>query len=125
VKQRKLAWWQLYLLVPIMIALVVIEQMAPVPGVSAQYVDIGIVALIYGLMLLWIHHNGGLLEYYYGDKEGSFQDLEITVYAPSTGNSSEGHDPSGGRPSRPLDLPRPFPWEELAEPEEEHNWPLN
>ncbi len=59
---HKPAWWQLYLLVPIMFGLMVLEHLAPLPRVSDQIVDTVIMALTFGAMLLWVKRNAANLE---------------------------------------------------------------
>ncbi len=61
-RDRKPAWWQLYLLVPIMFVLVVLEQLRPLPGISQQAVAAVITLATFGSMLLWVQVNGGMLE---------------------------------------------------------------
>jgi hypothetical protein len=102
-KNRKPAWWQLYLLVPIMGALLFSEYLAPLPGASPQIVDAGIVVLIFGAMLAWVQFNGGLIERDNMDKDKSSQDLKITVYEPSSKTNGNGN---GSGDSTPFALPR-------------------
>ncbi len=85
-KTRKPAWWQLYLLVPIMLGLVALEALRPLPGVSDQIVDAAIVLLFFGSMLFWVHANGGLLERYYMEHDEPY-DFKVTLYAPPPGES--------------------------------------
>jgi len=90
-KNRKLAWWQIFMLVPIMVALVVLEGVDPLPGVSGGTADAGIVVLFFIAMLGWVHLNGGLLERYYMEQDGDY-DLKITVYGPAPKTEADGND---------------------------------
>jgi hypothetical protein len=93
-KIRKPAWWQLYLLFPVMLVLIAIESLKPLPGMSNDIVDAGIVVLFFVAVLGWIHINGGLLERYYMEQDGNY-DLKITVYEPASkpkDNGNDGHD---------------------------------
>lgn len=102
-QNRKPAWWQLYLLVPIMGVLLLLEFLEPLPGVSPQLVFAGIVVLIFGAMLVWVHLNGGLLERYDADKGEPSQELKVTVYEPASKRESDGN---GSDESRSVALPR-------------------
>ena len=93
-KTHKPAWWQLYLLIPIMFVLIAIESLEPLPGMSNDIVDAGIVVLFFVAVLGWVHLNGGLLERYYMDQDGNY-DLKITVYEPASkpkDDANDGHD---------------------------------
>ncbi len=80
-KTRKPAWWQLFLLVPVMLGLVGLEALKPLPGVSDQIVDAAVVVLFFGSVLEWVHMNGGLLETYSMEQDGAC-DFKVTVYSP-------------------------------------------
>lgn len=82
-KHRKIAWWQLYSLVPIMIGLLLAEHLVPLNNLSAEIVDVGIVILTFSLMFGWVHINAGRLEEYYDHRDNSLNDLKITVYEPA------------------------------------------
>lgn len=92
-EQQKPAWWQLYLIMPVAFGSGVAEELAPLPGVSPQIVYVAIVVLAFVAMLVWVHANGGLLEWYYMDSDETGYDLKITVYDPKSKqldeNSSE------------------------------------
>jgi hypothetical protein len=83
-KHRKPQWWQLYSLVPLMFGLMALEHWAPLPGISDTAVDAGIVVLTFVAMLVWVHLNGGLLEWYYVERGEASSDLKITVYEPAS-----------------------------------------
>ena len=91
-QHRKPQWWQLFALVPLMFALLALEHLAPVPGVSDTVADAGIVVLTFVAMLGWVHLNEGLLEWYYGERDEASSDLKITVYEPaSKKQNGKGH----------------------------------
>jgi hypothetical protein len=102
-QKRKPAWWQLIMLVSIMFGLMVVEHLAPLPGISDQLVDAGIVALAFVGMLVWVHLNGGLLEWYYMEKDGAIPWLKITVYEPVSKTQDDGAD---SHEATPLSAPR-------------------
>ncbi|MCI0475656.1 MAG: hypothetical protein L0Y55_05370 [Anaerolineales bacterium] len=77
---RKPAWWQLYVLVPLMIGLVFVEHLDPLPGVSPEIVDGMIVLLTFGAMFVWMHVNGSAIEYDEMQRNGSHRNLKITIY---------------------------------------------
>jgi hypothetical protein len=81
-QSRKPAWWQLYLLVPIMFGLIALERLLPLPRASDAIVDAAIVVLTYGAMLFWVHINGGLLERYEMERDTSLRHLTMVVYEP-------------------------------------------
>ncbi len=81
-KNQKPAWWQLFVLVPLMFGLIGLEHLAPLPGISDEIVDIGIVSLTFLAMVGWVHVNSGLLERYELDRDKSLDELKITVYEP-------------------------------------------
>ncbi len=81
-QNQKPAWWQLFMLVPLMFVLLVIEHLAPLPGVSDEIVDVGIVALTFIAMIGWVQLNSGLLERYEINRDKSLDDLKVTVYEP-------------------------------------------
>ena len=51
---RKPGWWMLYALVPLMGGLLLLEHRAPLSPRGHQYVQVGIVLFIYGLVWLWV-----------------------------------------------------------------------
>jgi hypothetical protein len=81
---RKLAWWQLYLLIPIMFGLIGLEVVRPLPGVPSEAVVAGIVLLFFAAVLVWVHVNGGLLEWKAIDEEGSPDHFKVTVIGPDS-----------------------------------------
>ncbi len=107
-QNRKPAWWQLFLLVPIMVGLLLLEHYVPLPGVSAEIVDVGIVVFTFVGMLVWVHVNGGLLEWYEVNQDESSHDLKVTVYEPASKRKGDGN---GSGNSTPFALP---PSEERA-----------
>lgn len=101
-RTHKPAWWRLYLLIPIMFILIALEGLEPLPGMSNEIVDAGIVVLFFVAVLGWIHINGGLLERYYMEQDGNY-DLKITVYESASKTKTNGDDK---RDLTPLMMPR-------------------
>lgn len=94
-KSRKPAWWPLYLIPPSMLALMIVEHLAPLPGPSDQAVDAGIVVLGFIAMLVWVQFNGGLLERYELDRDDARRSLNGTFSKPpakTEGDEQESHD---------------------------------
>lgn len=54
-------WWQMYLLVPLMIALLVIEGEIQSPLIVHRFLEFGIVLVTFGLMAVWIQGNQAAL----------------------------------------------------------------
>jgi hypothetical protein len=54
-------WWQLYLALPILIALFALDGRLRISSSGHEAVQIGIVLLVYGLISLWIKANGSAL----------------------------------------------------------------
>ena len=50
-------WWLLYLLLPVLVGLFVIEHKASVSNVGRRVVEVGIVLLVFGLIELWLRAN--------------------------------------------------------------------
>ena len=50
-------WWLLYLLLPVLVGLLVIEIKIPISEVGHRIVEVGIVVLIFGLIELWLRGN--------------------------------------------------------------------
>jgi hypothetical protein len=124
-KSRKPKWWQLYLLVPLMFVLFAAEHWIPLPGVSPDLADAGIVVFTFVAMLGWVHVNGGLLEWYEVDQDRSYYDLKITVYEPTSKSKGDGN---GSDHSRSFAIPQSFahvPDERSIKLKEEQKWFLN
>ncbi len=127
-EHRKLAWWQIYLLVPLMFGLLALEHFFPLPRVSADEVDAGAVVLVFVAALLWVQVNGGLLEWYYIEHDEPHYDLKITVYEPAAARKKQQRILSHG--PNYLDSPTES-LESFAkrktemEPEEQDRWLLN
>lgn len=85
---RKPAWWQLYLFIPVMFGLIGLEVARPLPAVSSEAVVVVIVLLFFATVLVWVHLNGGLLERYADDEDGSVDDLAVTVVEPASRNGA-------------------------------------
>ncbi len=50
-------WWLLYLLLPVLVGLLVIETKVPISEVGHRVVEVGIVLLVFGLIELWLRTN--------------------------------------------------------------------
>ncbi len=53
----KPAWWVLYLLVPLLGVLAFLDREFIVSVIGQEIAEVGIVVIVFGLMLLWIHAN--------------------------------------------------------------------
>ena len=60
-QQRKPAWWILYALVFLMIAAFVLEGFDGLPDWANEVATIGIIGLVFGAMVLWMHANAHAL----------------------------------------------------------------
>ena len=58
---RKPSWWLLYLTVPLLLGLLVLEARLSVQLVAHRILEFGIVLLWLGLMLVWVRANEGAL----------------------------------------------------------------
>lgn len=56
-RDRGPAWWQLFLLVPIMVGLLELDARAPLSERGHTAAAVGIVLLVYGLVGLWVRAN--------------------------------------------------------------------
>ena len=50
-------WWLLYLLLPVLVGLLVIEIRIPISEMGHRVVEVGIVLLVFGLIELWLRAN--------------------------------------------------------------------
>jgi hypothetical protein len=50
-------WWLLYLLLPVLVGLFVIESKASISDADHRVVEVGIVLLVFGLFELWLRAN--------------------------------------------------------------------
>lgn len=91
-KTRKPAWWQLYAIFPLMFLLLGVEHWWPLPGVTAETADTGIVVLSFFAMLGWVQLNGGLIEHFDFDSDEYRRKLKISVYEPNTLTDGTGED---------------------------------
>ncbi len=81
-KYRKPAWWQLYLLIPVMALLLGAAQVDPLPGVSKSVTDILIIVFTFGSMGVWVWDNRDKLYEDYMNRYPVDEELKITVYEP-------------------------------------------
>lgn len=77
---RKPAWWQLYGLVLIMVALLVAEQAAPLPGMSIQVATTAIVLLTFAIIFGWVQVNRPLLASDSSEREGERDIFHVAYY---------------------------------------------
>ena len=124
-KERKPAWWQLYILVPVMLGLILIEQLDPLPGISPEIADVSVVVLTFGTMLAWMRINSGLIEYDEMEKDESLRYLKITIYDPQSDTSNEVGESNLWLPSVSPHLANPIPVERQGELEDIEKWSLN
>ena len=54
-------WWLLYLTLPLMIGLLVLEGRLADPPIVHQILEFGIVIVCFGLMAVWVHASEGAL----------------------------------------------------------------
>ena len=54
-------WWQVYLILPLLIALFVLDNRLKISAREHQAVQIGIILLVYGLVHLWLKANAAAL----------------------------------------------------------------
>ncbi len=58
---RKPAWWLLYLLVPVVIGLLIVDQELVLSLLGHQIVQLGILFVFIGLVVFWIRSNSAAL----------------------------------------------------------------
>ena len=124
-KERKPAWWQLYILVPVMLGLILVEQLDPLPGIASEFVDLSVVVLTFGTMLAWMRINSGLIEYDEMEKDESLRDLRITIYDPQADTSNEVGESNLWLPSLLPHRANPIPIERRDERGDIEQWSLN
>jgi hypothetical protein len=54
-------WWQLYLTLPLLVALFVVDSRLKISNHGHQAVQIGIILLIYGFIYLWLKDNASAI----------------------------------------------------------------
>ncbi len=60
-KTRRPAWWQLWVLVPVLGILGFVETGTPLTAVDHKLAEVGILLLVFGLISLWLHANQAAL----------------------------------------------------------------
>jgi hypothetical protein len=80
-RNRKPAWWLLYALVPIMVALFVIEHYLVLSELGHKLVQLVIVVVVFGAMALWVRANETSLTSY-SKRDSTREELRITEYEP-------------------------------------------
>ena len=54
-------WWQVYLTFPLLIALFILDNRLKISAREHQFLQIGIILLVYGLVHLWLKANAAAL----------------------------------------------------------------
>jgi hypothetical protein len=54
-------WWQVYLTLPLLVALLVVDSRLKISTRGHQWVQIGIILLIYGFVHMWLKANASAL----------------------------------------------------------------
>jgi len=124
-QEHKPAWWQLYILVPVMLGLILVEQLDPLPGISSEIVDLSVVVLTFGMMLAWMRINSGLIEYDGMEKDESLRYLKITLYDPQSDTSNDVGESNLWSPSMLPHPANPIPVGRQGEQEDIEQWSLN
>ena len=124
-QQRKPAWWQLYLTVPIMLGLSVLESKFPVPGISPTLADLLIVLFAFSAMIVWVHINRGAIEYDEIQKDKSLDHLKVTVYEPQAEPREDEKDREHWQPDLSIQPENHLETIGLPEQEDEGTWQLN
>jgi hypothetical protein len=116
-KQRHPKWWQLYIMLPLLVGLFWQEMQAPFTETGHVIAQLGILFLIFGFVQLWMRANRSALMYMDED-EGQWR-IHIYQVPPAQVRSL---DDAEGRPKeRPMfqipasdlkgALDEPFAWE--------------
>lgn len=58
---RKPAWWLLYLLIPLLIGLSILDQGLVLSLLGHEIVQFGILVVFFGLVVLWVRSNSAAL----------------------------------------------------------------
>jgi hypothetical protein len=124
-QQQKPAWWQLYLIVPIMVGLAVLESKFSLPGISSELADLLIVFFAFSAMFVWVQINRGLIEYDEIQKDRSLDHLKVTVYEPPAQTEDEEKDQEHWQPNLSIQRETHLEFIGLSEPEDEDTWHLN
>ncbi|HLO32128.1 MAG TPA: hypothetical protein VK249_23470 [Anaerolineales bacterium] len=84
-------WWQVYLTLPLLVALFLVDSRLNVSTRGHQAVQIGIVLLVYGLIHLWLKANATALSRM--DREEGSRRITVIQFPPSQlpESSSERH----------------------------------
>jgi hypothetical protein len=90
-QQRKPAWWKLYAFVLLMITAPVLESFDGLPDWANEVATIGIIGLVFGTMILWMHANAHAL---WNEERNKFGLAEYRVEVISPQQSAE-QSPNG------------------------------
>jgi hypothetical protein len=84
-------WWQVYLTLPLLIALFVLDSRLKISTRGHQFVQIGIVLLVYGLIHFWLKANASALSGM--DREQRYGRIRVLRIPPAQLSESSGsHD---------------------------------
>lgn len=78
---RKPMWWLLYLLIPLLIGLLILDQDLVLSLLGHEIVQFGILLVFFGLVVLWVRSNSAALV---RKPKPNPLSLIITVYDPVT-----------------------------------------
>ena len=81
-------WWQLYLIFPLLLVLFVLDSRLRISTRGHEFVQIGIILLVYGLIHLWLKANRSALSE--EDREQPFKIYRIIVIPPIESPELEG-----------------------------------
>ncbi len=96
-QNRKPTWWQLYVIVPAMLGLGLLERQFPLPGISPELAEVLIVVSAFSAMIAWVRINRSTIEDTEAQTDHALEHLQVTVYAPH----AQADD----------DAPKPTTWE--------------
>ncbi len=96
VRKQKPNWWLLYLTVPLMLALLVLESQIPYSLVFHRIVEFAIVLLGFGLMFVWVRANEGAMINEEREKEWWVIQPDPSVKESGMPPFGEGRDDAGG-----------------------------
>lgn len=121
-QNRKPAWWQLFLIVPVMLGLSLLEARHPVPGIAPELADMLLVLLSFSAMLAWVQTNLSVIEHEEIDKYKLQHNLKVTVYEPETARTEESNNLEVWQPMLSNDEPSRLPVAAFMKKEDENLW---
>lgn len=121
-RERKPAWWQMFALVPLMLALLIGASQLNLPQWADEVVEIGIVLASFGGMLFWVHINTGPLEREAMEKDNAYDNLRVTIYDPGSRSDQDPDEMKQYEIARPA---RTVYMERLTDRKGNEKWQLN